>query len=167
MPNQATHTNISVDNFPFYLDTGATTHISPSHNDFLLMHPIASRPVCGIGGSLIFTIGIGEIRLRIAHSAWILLQDALFILAATVHLVSVSAIARDSKVVSHFDDTACWLTSKSSGAIIAQGNLFPKTKLYSLSLCCRHESVFHLGFTGLVQLRDRLFQLFVGGKLKD
>ena len=33
--------------------------------------------------------------------------------------------------------------------------------------CCRHESVFHLGFTGLVQLRDGLFQLFVGGKLKD
>src|SRR6267143_414266 len=32
---------------------------------------------------------------------------------------------------------------------------------------CRRESVFHLGFTGLVQLRDRLFQLFVGGKLKD
>ena len=33
------------------------------------------------------------------------------------------------------------------------------------SVRCRRESVFHLGFTGLVQLRDGLFQLFVGGKL--
>jgi hypothetical protein len=37
-------------------------------------------------------------------------------------------------VISHFDEDTCWLTSKSSGAVIAHGNLFPKMRLYSLSL---------------------------------
>ena len=64
-PNQATRTVISLEEFPFYLDSGATTHISLSHDDFFLLWPIASCPVKGVGGTSIFTIGIGEIRLRI------------------------------------------------------------------------------------------------------
>jgi hypothetical protein len=44
-PNQAECTTISLIDFLFHLDSGATTHISPSHNDFLLLRPIASRPV--------------------------------------------------------------------------------------------------------------------------
>lgn len=118
-PNQMGHSNMSLIKFPFHLDMGATTHISPSHDNFLSLHPIASHPVCGVGGSSIFTIGICIIRLRITHVAWILLQDMLFIPAATVQLISVGAIARDSKVISHFDKETCWLTSKSSGAIVA------------------------------------------------
>jgi hypothetical protein len=133
-PNTAERTNVSLIDFPFHLDSGATTHISPSRDDFLSLRPIASRPVRGVGGSSIFAIGIGVIRLRIAHGAWILLQDVLFIPAASVRLISVGAIARDSKVISHFDEDTCWLTSKSSGAVIARGNLLPKTRLYSLSL---------------------------------
>jgi len=133
-PNQTGRTNMSLIDFPFHLDTGATTHISPSQDDFLSLRPIASRPVRGVGGSSIFAIGIGTIRLKIAHGAWILLQDVLSIPAAAVRLISVGAIARDSKVISHFDEKTCWLTSKSSGAVIARGNLLPKTRLYSLSL---------------------------------
>ena len=133
-PNHTGRTNMSLIDFPFHLDTGATTHISPSRDDFLSLRPISSRPVRGVGGSSIFAIGIGAIRLKIAHGAWILLQDVLFIPAAAVRLISVGAIARDSKVVSHFDENTCWLTSKSSGAVIARGNLLPKTRLYSLSL---------------------------------
>jgi len=133
-PNQAGRTNVSLIDFPFHLDSGATTQISPSRDDFLSLRPIASRPVRGVGGSSIFAIGIGIIRLRIAHGAWILLQDVLFIPTASVRLISVGAIARDSKVISHFDKDTCWLTSKSSGAVIARGNLLPKTRLYSLSL---------------------------------
>ena len=133
-PNQAGRSSMSLIEFPFHLDTGATTHISPSRDDFLSLRPIASRPVRGVGGSSVFAVGIGLIRLKIAHSAWILLQDVLFIPAATVRLISVGAIARDSKVISHFDEDTCWLTSKSSGAVVARGNLLPKTRLYSLSL---------------------------------
>jgi hypothetical protein len=133
-PNQASRTIASSDEFPFYLDSGATTHLSPSREDFFTLRPIASRPVKGVGGTSIFATGIGEIRLRIAHGAWIVLLDVLFIPTATVRLISVGAIARDSKIVSHFDDASCWLTSKSTGAVIARGNLLPKTRLYSLPL---------------------------------
>ena len=134
-PNQVECTNVSLIDFPFHLDSGATTHISPSHDDFLSLWPIiASQPVRGVSGSSIFTIRIGIIQLRITHSAWILLQDVLFITTASVQLISVGAIARDLKVISHFNEDTCWLTSKSSGAIIVCGNLLPKTRLYSLSL---------------------------------
>jgi len=133
-PNQATRTVASSEEFPFYLDSGATTHISPSRDDFFSLRPIASRPVKGVGGTSIFATGIGEIRLRIARGAWVVLLDVLFIPTAAVRLISVSAIARDSKIVSHFDDTSCWLTSKSTGAVIATGTLLPKTRLYSLPL---------------------------------
>jgi hypothetical protein len=133
-PNQASRTVASSEEFPFYLDSGATTHLSPSREDFFSLRPIASRPVKGVGGTSIFAIGVGEVRLRIAHGAWIALQDVLFIPAATVRLISVGTIARDSKIVSHFDDTSCWLTSKSTGAVIARGTLLPRTRLYSLPL---------------------------------
>ena len=60
-PNQATHTVISSEEFPFYLDLGATTHISLSRDDFFSLQPIASHPIKGVGGTSIFTIGIREI----------------------------------------------------------------------------------------------------------
>ena len=104
------------------------------HKDFFSLCPIASCPVKGIGGTSIFAVSIGEIQLHIAYGAWIALQDVLFIPAVTVHLISVSAIVWDSKIVSHFDDTSCWLTSKSTGTVIARGTLLPKTHLYSLPL---------------------------------
>ena len=37
-------------------------------------------------------------------------------------------------MISHFDEDTCWLTSKSSRAIIACGYLLAKMRLYSLSL---------------------------------
>lgn len=131
---QNTRTTARAADFPFYLDTGATTHISPSSEDFLTLRPITSRSVKGVGGTSIFATGIGNIKLRIARGAWLMLRDVLFIPAATVRLISVSSIARDSKVVSHFDDSSCWITSKSSGALIARGELLPSMRLYTLEL---------------------------------
>ena len=72
--------------------------------------------------------------LCIAHGAWIVLLDVLFILTVIVCLISVSVIAWDSKIVSYFDDASCWLISKSTSAVIARGTLLPKTHLYSLPL---------------------------------
>ena len=145
-PNQASCTIASSNEFPFYLDSGATTHLLPSHEDFFTLWPIASHPIKGVGGTSIFATSIGEICLHIAHSAWIILLDILFIPTAMVCLISVSAIARDSKIISHFDNASCWLTSKSTGTIIARGTLLPKTCLYSLP----HKLITHTPFIALL-----------------
>ena len=59
--NQALRTITSSKEFPFYLDSGATTYLSPSCEKFFSLCPIASHPVKGIEGTSIFAISIGEI----------------------------------------------------------------------------------------------------------
>lgn len=131
--NQCTRTAIS-NTYPFYMDTGASTHLSPDRSDFLSLRPIASRAVKGVGGSSIFAVGIGDIRLRVTRGAWLILKDALYIPNAAVRLISIGALARDSQVICKFDDEMCWVEKKSTGAIIADGRLNPKSGLYSLNL---------------------------------
>jgi len=128
------HTPISLNELPFYADMGATIHISPEQSDFLMLRPIAAQSVKGIGGSSVTAIGIGDIKLRIAHGAYLTLQNVLFIPNATVCLISVGSLTRDSQAVVHFNDNSCWLTNKSSGAITCRGSLLTKKNLYSLDL---------------------------------
>ena len=131
---QTNRTPISFEDLPFYVDTGATVHISPERSDFLTLRPISARAVKGVGGSSVTAIGIGDIKLRIARGAHITLQNALYIPNATVRLISVSTLAYDNKAVAHFDEDTCWITNKSTNAIIAHGTLLPNKKLYSLDL---------------------------------
>ena len=131
-------TPISLGDLPFYVDTGATVHISPEQSDFLTLRPIAARSVKGVGGSSVTAVGFGDIKLCIARSAHLALQNVLFIPNATVCLISVSTLACDSHAVAHFDNNYCWLTNKSSGVIICRGPLLPKKNLYSLDLHSLH-----------------------------
>ena len=135
---QANCTPISIDDLPFYVDTGATVHISPEQSDFLTLKPIAAHPVKGVGGSSVAAIGIGDIKLRVARSAYIILQNALYIPNATIRLISISTLARDNQAIAHFDDASCWITNKSTNAISARGTLLPTKNLYSLVLHSAH-----------------------------
>ena len=128
---QNKRTPVSLEDLPFYVDTGATVHISPEQSNFLTLRPIAARSVKGVGGSSITAIGLGDIKLRIVRGAHIILQNVLYIPNATVRLISVSTLARDSQIVAHFDETTCWITNKSTGSTIARGSLLPK-KIYIL-----------------------------------
>ena len=131
-------TPISLDYLLFYVDTGATVHISPEKSDFLTLCPIAVQFMKGVGGSSITAVGLGDIKLWIALGAHIILQNVLFIPNVTVQLILVSTLARDNQAVAHFNATTCWITSKSTGGIIACSSLFPKKNLYSLNLLSPH-----------------------------
>ncbi|KZT18528.1 hypothetical protein NEOLEDRAFT_1031456, partial [Neolentinus lepideus HHB14362 ss-1] len=48
---------------PFYLDSGATTHVSPERSDFIDLWRVPPSPIWGVGGSTIHAIGIGRIKL--------------------------------------------------------------------------------------------------------
>lgn len=119
---------------PFYLDTGATVHISPDRNDFITLRPIVSRSVRGVGGSSIFAVAIGDIKLNVTQGDPIILRNALYIPKATVRLISVIVLAQDSGVVAHFDDKSCWITNKVTKNIVAQGTVLPNKNLYTLYL---------------------------------
>ena len=118
---------------PFFLDTGATIHISPISTDFISLKPISSRTVKGIGGSTISASGIGNVKLHILERAHIILKDVLYIPQAAVCLISISHMSNDSQITSHFDNHICWLTDKASNTIVARGTLTSRN-LYALDL---------------------------------
>ncbi|KAF8221466.1 hypothetical protein L208DRAFT_1531995 [Tricholoma matsutake] len=64
--NQTHHTQLSLDDYPFIVDSGATMHISPDRSDFLTLCPTPPRSVRGVGGTSIAAVGIGDVKLRIA-----------------------------------------------------------------------------------------------------
>ncbi|KAG2737898.1 hypothetical protein P692DRAFT_20760463, partial [Suillus brevipes Sb2] len=62
-PNQRARTPVDPSVVPFFLDSGASVHISNVESDFYTLRPIPPRVVSGIGNSSIQAIGVGTIRL--------------------------------------------------------------------------------------------------------
>ncbi|KAF8232854.1 hypothetical protein L208DRAFT_1270202, partial [Tricholoma matsutake] len=60
------HTTISLNDHPFYVNTGTTVHITPDCSDFLTLHAISPHHIQGVSGSSISAISMGDIKLRIA-----------------------------------------------------------------------------------------------------
>jgi transposase InsO family protein len=131
--SQGTRTPLSLTDHPYYADTGATCHLTPEREDFITLRPVHDRRVKGVNGSSINASGIGDVKLRVARGAYLVLKDVLFIPQATVRLISIGTLARDSNVISHFGDDECWFTNKSTGAVVARGT-FLSSRLYSLNL---------------------------------
>jgi hypothetical protein len=150
--NQSSHSQTSLMDFPFIVDTDATVHISPNCSDFLHLYPIQPHSVKGIGGSSITAIGVSNIKLREARGASITLCNVLYILNVTVHLISVGSLAEDSNAIAYFDSSSCWITNKSTGILIAKGPQLSTKKLYVLTL---HSATANRAFTvyGLPNLK--------------
>lgn len=119
---------------PFYIDTGATVHISPCKSDFLTLQPIVPKAIKGVGGSTISAHGVGNIRLRTAEESYLLLQDALYVPKSTVHLISVSHISLNNNTHSSFDHEGIEIVDPATGKIIAKGPLLKGKKLYTVDL---------------------------------
>jgi len=91
-PSQIQRVPLSLKEHPFFLDMGATTHLSPEKMDFLDLHPIPPCLISGIGGSTISAMGVGTIRLSMGHSARLVLEDVLYVPVAAIRLISVLAL---------------------------------------------------------------------------
>ena len=124
--------HVSADISPFLIDLGASSGISPFKSDFTNLQSY-TRQVKGIGGSVINAYGIGDITIKVTKDTILLLKNSLYIPSATVCLISVSSVTRDSKVLIHFDDQSCWVTSKSTSTTITKGVLIPTKNLYALT----------------------------------
>ena len=74
-----------------------------------------------------------------------MLKNSLYIPGATVRLISVSSITRDSNVLVHFDSKSCWITDKLSSTTLARGTLVPVKNLYALTIhTSKHEHTYSL-----------------------
>src|SRR5882724_12757233 len=83
---------------PFYCDSGATSHISPSHSDFMELTQIPVQQVHGMNGSSVAALGRGKIRLRCSKGRVLILKDALYVPAAALHLISIGRLCDDGLV---------------------------------------------------------------------
>ncbi|HEV7736901.1 MAG TPA: hypothetical protein VGO47_05955, partial [Chlamydiales bacterium] len=136
--SQRSRTAIDTTENPFWVDTGASVHISPNKNDFISLYPIPPKLVGGLSATSVTAIGIGDVKLRIGRGAFILLKNVLYIPDSRVRLISVRCLTRDSNVTAHFTDSECWLTHNSTGTVLVRGLLTPNKNLYSLRLSSTH-----------------------------
>ena len=121
-PNQHAPTTTDPSMTLFFLDTGASVHISNNKSDFYHLCPVAPHTVHGVRGSAVQTIGIGSACIVIAKGIHIILDNVLFIPGAIVHLISVLVLTLSLKYVAHFTDSDCWVTSV-SGVHVLSGTL--------------------------------------------
>ncbi len=73
------HNIMRTTDLPFILDTGATCHISLEASDFKVLKSIPHHPVKGLGGSAVYAVGIGDIKLCIVSSHRLKLSNVLYI----------------------------------------------------------------------------------------
>src|SRR6267142_539054 len=116
---------------PFVLHTSATCHISPERSNFKTLHPTPPHPVKGIGKTCIYTVGMGTVKLTIAHGHKITLDNILFILSSSMRLLSVLMFNRSGGYTSHFDSHSCCVTGR-SGCTVLCGNVIEQKQLYEL-----------------------------------
>jgi hypothetical protein len=144
LPTPSRLTSLSLESFPFLLDSACTTHISPDRSDFMTLHPIANRTVTGVGGSSIQALGIGTVKLIVAKGSSLLLENVLFIPSSTVRLISIACITESLQCTVTFDASTVTLKNR-AGSLFATGTRLPIRKLYRLD-CTRlsTEHAFHM-----------------------
>lgn len=130
-PNQRQRTIVDPSIVPFFLDSGASVHISNTESDFYSLRPIPPRTVSGVGGSSIQALGVGTLRLVVSKGTHITLDHVLFIPTATVRLISVSSLCSVHRCIASFDASSCWVTAR-SGSRMLSGSLTSR-RLYALS----------------------------------
>ncbi len=118
--------------FPFIMDSGATTHISPSASDFVHVRPITPFPIRGFGSASVPAVGIGQVNLLLGNGKTLHLDNVLLVPGSSVRLVSVSAICDGArKPLVTFGEHRVYITN-ALGNVIASGSRLPQRCLYAL-----------------------------------
>ena len=69
---------------PFILDTGTICHILPEHSNFQNLKTIQPYPIKGLGGTCVYAMGMGMVKLTMEDGHCLTLHDALFIPSSSV-----------------------------------------------------------------------------------
>ena len=130
----ATGTPLPLTEYPFFLDTRAATHITAKHSNFELLHPITPYPISSIGGSHIYTVGKGTVKICIPNGMQLTLDNILFISKSKVCLISILILNCSGQYLSHFSSNSFWLTHKNDTIVLLCSTIHENHQLYILNL---------------------------------
>jgi len=105
---------------PFYIDSGATSHCSPTRCDFVEYTEIAPRSISGINGSPILAIGRGSVNIFCGPGCCLVLRNVLYIPQASLRLISIGRLC-DNGLSTTFNGNVCTIRDK-SGQVLANAN---------------------------------------------
>jgi hypothetical protein len=123
----------STESDPFYIDSGASGHLTPNSEDFFELRSIPPHPINGIGGS-IMALGIGNIRVKVPNRKPIILYNALYVPKSGVRLISVSSLWRFSQFHVPLLGEIAHITDSRDASILAYASLIPQKELYALNV---------------------------------
>jgi len=104
---------------PYHMDSSATSHCTPHHEDFVEFTPIKPHAIWGVNGTCISAIRIGKIKLHLGKSQWLTLCNMLFTPQAALHLISVGRLA-DEGLACIFEKGGCTICNP-AGKTLAEG----------------------------------------------
>ena len=128
----------------FYLNSRATVHISPDPYSFASLTPIQQRSIQEVGGSTIAVMGIGSICLQTSKGTYLELDNVLHVPKSTIHLLSISRVAKQAGITVTFNNTDITLIRTSIKAIIATATLILKQELYALDISTHQAYAIHV-----------------------
>jgi hypothetical protein len=105
-------------NPPFFLNSGASSHISCVQSDFTdLTHLAKPRRISGVGNASVFAVGVGTVDLILPQTdARLRLLDVLFAPSACVHLVSIHQL-NSAGYITTFQSGRCHLADDNDATI--------------------------------------------------
>ena len=114
---------------PYLLDSGATSHCSPYHEDFSDLKKIPTCQIRGINGSAVTAIGMGTIHIKCGKGRQLTLKDALYILDVKLWLISIGHLSNGGLQTS-FTATTCTIQP---GSKVITGGICHGKGLYTLT----------------------------------
>jgi hypothetical protein len=102
-------------------DSGASSHMSLFHKQFVNYHQIPARPIAPADDKIFPAIGMGDLEIQVPNGAimsTILLKDTLFALDLHLTLVSTGCILKEGYKL-EFVDNACYIREYKNGPIIS------------------------------------------------
>ena len=152
---------------PYLLNSGATSHCSPYHEDFIQLTSIPTREIKGINGSCVSAIAMGTIYIKCGKGQRLTLKDALYIPDVRLCLISIGPLSDDGLHTS-FTATTCDIQHGSK--MIAKGSWHGKG-LYMLTdhpsvkrinIACAavtldtwHRWLGHVNYTSIMKMAEK------------
>jgi hypothetical protein len=115
----------------WYLDTGASKHVTGSSSQFSSLDDSYQGDVRTVGGQKHKIAGRGSVKFQFPTSEIKTIPDVLYVPSITKNLLSVGSLT-DGGYIACFDETKCYLINKGNRKIIAKGEREVGSGLYRL-----------------------------------
>ncbi|KAJ1698573.1 hypothetical protein LUZ63_007085 [Rhynchospora breviuscula] len=129
----------------WYLDSGATTHVTPDINNLSHTQPYQGTDTVHIGNGSGLTISHVGYTVLWVNSIPIKLNNVLYVPTITKNLLSVSQLLKDNSVVVEFSLNECFIKDQTTKKILIHGTLH--NDLYALQSPQHSHQVFQVSTT--------------------